>query len=123
MLLLQAARRARSLALASAGNSNAARRAIMAITTSSSIRVNADLQRFQSGDLRHDASGKTGPGRFGSETAAPSSRDPGAGRAGMRERQSVLAREHDNLLFMKQRYNPTRHRNDSIKAPLCEACV
>src|SRR5438552_7010907 len=120
MLLLQAARRARSLALASAGNSNAARRAMMAITTSSSIKVNADLQKFRRAGLQHAAVGKPRPGRFESETATPSRRDSGSGRAGRRARKSVLARELDILLFMKQRviYNPTRHRNDSIKAPL-----
>src|SRR5213596_332922 len=99
MLLLQAARRARSLALASAGNNNAARRAMMAITTSSSIRVNADRQKFRS-----DGVGQTRPGKFGSEIVVPPRRDSRAGTARMRARKTVPARESDDPLFMKQRH-------------------
>src|SRR5207245_876670 len=46
VLFKQAVANALSLALAKAGNSMAARMAIIAMTTSNSIRVNADLEGF-----------------------------------------------------------------------------
>src|ERR1051326_2952523 len=52
MLFMQAICLALALALASAGNNRPARMAMMAITTSSSIRVKAALRRFRQGHGR-----------------------------------------------------------------------